>query len=211
MTHRNDRIGTLEITGVGRVDVRPDVAVLFLGVVTEGRTAEEASTRNAEKANEVVERLTRLEIPRTDLRTVGLNLYPIYQTQPGTDVSTIIGYRFQNLIMARVPVQLAPKAFDAAVAAGVNESSGITFELRDERPYRQQALELAIKAAQLEAETLSRAMGVTLRGPRSAQVVEGGGPLRIVSERLAARAPTPILPGTMTVTAEVRLVFEYAG
>src|SRR5688572_11504142 len=82
MAHKNDQIGTLEITGEGRIDVKPDVAVVRLGVVTEGSTAEEATAKNAQKMSEVVERLLRLEIPRDDIKTTGLNLYPIYQTEP---------------------------------------------------------------------------------------------------------------------------------
>lgn len=211
MAHKNDQIGTLEITGEGRIDVKPDVAVVRLGVVTEGSTAEEATAKNAQKMSEVVERLLRLEIPRDDLRTTGLNLYPIYQTDPGSDIAKVIGYRVQNAIEAKVPVQLASKAFDLGVAAGANQSSGISFEMRDEHIYRQQALELAIKAARNEAGTISRALGVSLRGPRSLQVIQGSGPVRMQSERLLDKAPTPVLPGTLAVTAEVRVIFEYLG
>jgi uncharacterized protein len=211
MAHKNDQIGTLEITGEGRIDVKPDVAVVRLGVITEGSTADEAAAKNAHKMNEVVERLSRLEIPRDDIRTTGLNLYPIYHTEPGSDIAKVIGYRVQNSIAAKVPVQLAGKVLDLGIAAGANESSGVSFELRDEHMHRQQALELAIKAARNEAGTISRALGVSLRGPRSLQVMQGSGPLRMQSERLMTKDATPVLPGTLTVTAEVRVTFEYLG
>lgn len=209
MAHKNAQIGTLEITGEGRIEVRPDVAVVRLGVVTEGRTADEAASKNAQKVNEIIERLSRLEIPREDMRTTGLNLYPIYHTEPGSDIITVVGYRVQNSIAAKVPVQLAGKAFDVGVAAGANESSGVSFELRDEQMYRQQALELAVRAARTEAETISRALGVSLRGSRSLQVLRSSGPVRMFSERLTADATTPVLPGMLTITAEVRVTFEY--
>jgi uncharacterized protein YggE len=209
MSHKNDHFGTLEINGEGRIDVKPDVAVVRLSVVTEGKTADEAASKNAQKMNEVVERFTRLEIPRDDMNTTGLNIYPIYHTESGSDVTTVIGYRVQNSITAKVPVQLASKAFDLGVAAGANESSGISFELRNERPYRQQALDLAIKGARAEAEAVCHAMGVTLKGPRSIQVIQGGGPVRMDSERLTAKAATPLLPGRLAVAAEVRVTFEY--
>jgi len=211
MTHKNDHIGTLEINGEGRIEVKPDVAILRLAVVTEGKTADEAATKNAQKMSEVVERLTRLEIPRDDLKTTGLNLYPIYYTESGSDVTTVVGYRIQNSITAKMPVQLASKAFDLGVAAGANESSGVSFELRDEHPYRQQALDLAIKGARAEAEAVCHAMGVALKAPRSIQVIQGGGPVRMESARLTAKAATPFLPGSLSVAAEVRVVFEYAG
>lgn len=209
MSHKNDSIGTLEIDGEGRIDVKPDVAVVRLAVVTEGKTADEAATKNAQKMSEVVERFTRLEIPRDDMKTTGLNLYPIYHNESGSDVTTVIGYRIQNELTAKVPVQLASKAFDFGLAAGANESSGVTFELRDERPYRQQALALAIKAARVEAEAVCQAMDVALKGPRLIQVIQGSGPVRMESVRLTAKAATPLLAGNLAVTAAVRVIFEY--
>jgi uncharacterized protein YggE len=52
-------------------------------------------------------------------------------------------------------------------------------------------------------------MDVTLKGPRTIQVVQGGGPVRLQSERLMTKASTPVLPGELTISAEVRVTFEY--
>ena len=211
MTHKTDHTGTLDINGEGSIDVHPDVAIVHLAVVTQGKTAEEAASKNAQKMNEVIERLTRLEISRDDMKTSGLTIEPIRQTEPGTNVTTIIGYQVQNSLTAKAPVHLASKVFDLGVAAGANESSGISFELRDERQYRNQALKLAIQGARAEAEAVCNAMGLALRGPRSIQVIQGGGPVRAESFRKVASAPTPVLPGKLTVTAEVRVLFDYQG
>lgn len=209
MTNKNDHVGTLELSGQGRVEIKPDIASLLLAIVTEGKTADDAVTKNAQKANEVVEQLLRIEIPRADMSTTGLNLYPIYHTDTDSDGSEIIGYRAQNSLAVEAPVRLAGKVFDVGVAAGANESSGLSFGLKDERPYRHQALDLAIKAARAEAEAVCRAMGVTLNGPRTIQVIQGGGPVRLQSERLLMKSATPVLPGELAVTAEVRVTFEY--
>lgn len=92
-------------------------------------------------------------------------------------------------------MRLAGKVFDTGVAAGANEGSGLSFGLKDERPYRHQALDLAIKAARAEAEAVCRAMGVTLKGPHTIQVIQGGGPVQLQSERLLMKSTTPVLPG----------------
>ena len=85
--------GTLELSGTGIVDVVPDIATLRISIVSERKTAAEAVSANAKDANAVIERLLALGLPRGDLQTEGLNLYPVYQTDPSTNVTTISGHR----------------------------------------------------------------------------------------------------------------------
>lgn len=207
--NKHSLMGKLELRGEGQIKVKPDIATVSLTIVTEGKTAEEAVSKNAKKANEVVEKMLRLEIPRDAMKTVGLNVYPIYHTEPGSDLTQVIGYRVQDALAIEAPVSLAGKVFDAGIAAGANESSGMTFGIKNEKPYREQALELAIKAAKAEAEIVCKAMGVILIGPTNINVTEGSGPVRIFSERLMTKAATPILPGQQTITAGVQVTFEY--
>jgi hypothetical protein len=209
MSKKDTATGTLELSGEGHVNVKPDMATVRLAILTEGKTADEAVSKNAQKATELIERMLRFEIPRDAMKTTGLNLYPVYNTEPGSEIAQITGYRAQDSIAIEAPVSLAGKIFDAGVAAGANESSGMSFGLKNERPYRQQALELAIKAARAEADVVCRAMGVDLAGPRSINVLQGSGPIQMQSDRLAMKASTPVLPGELTISATVQIVFEY--
>src|SRR4051812_15894379 len=104
--------GTLELSGTGTVDVVPDVATLRLTIVTERKTAAEAVEGNAKDANAVVDRILALGIPREDMKTEGLNLFPVYQTDPATNVTTIVGYRATNTVAVSAPVALAGKILD---------------------------------------------------------------------------------------------------
>jgi hypothetical protein len=207
MGHGKKAIGTLDISSEGRVEVTPDIAAVRLSVVTDGKTAEEAASANAAKANEVVEKIVGLGLERDALKTTGLSLYPLYETEPSTGVTRLAGYRAQDSITALSPVKLAGKVFDVGVAAGAGESSGITFELTDERPYREQALDLAIKAARAEADAVCRAMDVELSGPRSIHVTQGSGPVQVRADRLM-KSETPVLPGTLSISASVQVVFR---
>ncbi|MFO0755609.1 MAG: SIMPL domain-containing protein [Byssovorax sp.] len=202
--------GKLDLFGEGQVKVKPDVATVALSVVTEGKTAEEAVSTNARKASEVIEKMMRLEIPRDAMRTTGLNVYPIYQTNPQTNESQVVGFRAQDSLSVEAPVAMAGKVFDVGIGAGANESSGISFGIKNEKPYREQALDLAIKNAKAEAEAVCKAMGVTLIGPININVVQGSGPVRVLSERLM-KAETPVLPGQQLISASVQVTFEYRG
>lgn len=209
MTTQEPTKGTLELTGSGEIAVVPDVATLRLSIVTQRKTAEDAVDDNAKDANAVVDRISKLGIPKEDMRTEGLNLYPVYETDPKTNVTSIVGYRATNTVNVTAPVALVGKVFDAGVQSGVDESSGLSFGMRDPKPLREKALELAVEAARKEAELVSRAMGVRLLGPKTVQVLSGGGPIRQDSVRLSSsKAATPVLPGSLTISASVQVVWE---
>lgn len=126
----------------------------------------------------------------------------------GEKGSSLVGYRASNTVAVKAPIELAGKVFDAAVEAGADESSGLSFGLRDPGDRREKALEFAVAAARREAELVSKAMGVKLVGPKTIQIIsEGGGPIRFESVKLAKGA-TPVLPGSLTIAATVHVVFE---
>lgn len=201
--------GTLELSGTGTVDVVPDIATLRLTIVSERKTAAEAVAANAKDANAVIDRILALGIPKEDLKTEGLNLYPVYQTDPATNVTTIVGQRASNTVAVTAPVDLAGSVLDVGVESGADESSGLTFGIRDASACRDKALEMAVAAARKDAELVSRAMGVHLHGPKSVQVTSGGGPIRFDAVRFLAKSATPVLGGSLSVTASVQVVFEY--
>ncbi len=208
MSSKHPTQGTLELTGTGEIAVVPDVATLRLSVVTERKTAGEAVAENAKDANAVVDRMGKIGIPKEDMQTEGLNLYPVYETNPATNVTSIVGYRASNTVAITAPIELAGKVFDAGVESGADESGGLSFGMRDPRPHREKALEVAVAAARKEAELVSRAMGVMLLGPKTVQVLSGGGPVRVESTRIMAKAATPVLPGSLTISATVQVVWE---
>lgn len=210
MTTQESTKGTLELTGSGEISVVPDVATLRLSIVTQRKTAAEAVSDNATDANAVIDKISKIGIPREDMQTEGLNLYPVYETNPQTNVTSVVGYRASNTISVTAPIDLAGKVFDAGVESGVDESSGLSFGMRDPRPHREKALEIAVAAARKEAELVARAMGVQLLGPKTVQVLSGGGPIRMDSARLMAKAATPVLPGSLTISATVQVVWNIA-
>jgi hypothetical protein len=210
MTNHESGKGTLALSGTGRVEVTPDVATVRLTIVTERKTAAEAVAENAQRAASVVDRLHALGIGKGDVTTAGLNLYPVYQTDQATNAATIVGYRASNTIAVEAPIDLAGKVFDAGVEAGADESSGLSFGIKNPRPHREKALELAVANARAEAELVAKAMGVRLLHPKSIDVGGESAPIRFESVRLMARAETPVLPGSLSVSASVQVTFEIA-
>ncbi|MCS6912223.1 MAG: SIMPL domain-containing protein [Myxococcales bacterium] len=202
-------VGTLSVTGEGQVKVRPDIAWIHLTILTEAKVAQEAAEQNAARTAQLIEQMRGLGIPAEDLRTVGLHLYPVYSFEEGPDRGRLIGYRAEDTIRVEAPVELAGKVFDAGIAAGADQASSLSFGLRDEAPFRAQALVGAVEAARRDAEAVVTALGRQLLGVQSIEIEPGGGVMMRQTARAELRVTTPVLPGELTVTARVRLTYEF--
>ncbi|MCB9568070.1 MAG: SIMPL domain-containing protein [Myxococcales bacterium] len=208
MGSKDDDFGTLDVSGEGQVSVKPDRAVIRLAVICEAKSAQEAVDDNAKAATAVIEAIKALGIAESAIQTQGLSVSPIYQYDEARRVNEIVGYRADNAVAVDAAIDLAGKVYDAGIAAGANQSSGISFKIGDERPHRRRALEGAVEAARSDAEVVAAAMGVKVRGPLKIEVDAGGGPVIKVAEALT-RASTPVMPGELTVSARVRVSFSY--
>ena len=198
--------GSLEATGIGSIEVAPDLAEIRLAVITEAPTAAEATSKNAERMREVLDAVEAL--PHRRVSTVGLSLQPIYRFDPATGTSSITGYRAENSIKVEAAVDDAGRIFDAGIAAGANESSGIGFRLEDERPYREEAIMLAFRQAESDAAAVASAADVVLLAPEELEVEPPSPGFRPLLELARSTdASTPVLPGMLTVRATVRVRF----
>lgn len=202
--------GTLTLTGEGRVQVKPDLAMINLGVVTDAMTAQEAATKNAELMNKVLTRIKGLKVASEDLQTVGINIAPMVdydEHSPTYGKNT--GYRVEDTLSVKVPVAMAGKVLDEGIAAGASVAGNLSFGLRDESPFRQQALQAAVMASSGDAQTVAQTMGVTLRGAVSVEILYGGNSVLMRSALRAMGPATTVEPGTVTISCSVRMVLRY--
>jgi uncharacterized protein YggE len=101
---------------------------------------------------------------------------------------------------------------DAAVAAGANNSWGVSFGLQDESAARSQALQSAVADARKRANAIASALGVTITGVSSAGEASYTvtPPVPIAAAPSASGATsTPVQPGQLTVTADVNVVYTF--
>ncbi|MCA9652259.1 MAG: SIMPL domain-containing protein [Myxococcales bacterium] len=198
---------TLEVTGAGAVEVAPDVATVTLAVITEAKTAAEAVERNAATMTAVTKAVEAL--PHGSIRTTGLGVAPITVWDADTRSSTITGFRADNGIAVETKVDGAGAIFDAGVTAGANQSSGITFGLRDERPHREEALRIAVKEAHADASVVATTADAVLLGPERIEVDPAAAPAVRTLELARSEVATPVMPGALRISARVRMVFRY--
>lgn len=206
--------GTITLTGNAQIRARADQATIDLAIVTRAGTANDAIRDNARIADKVIAAVQQQGVPVDAIATIGIRVGPFYVWDKQTETNKLGGYEAVNAVVVDIQVELAGSVYDAGVAAGATHGSGLTFRLRDEAGYRKQALLAAVKAARDEADTVTRAMRVTLDGPARIDIPAAGGPVLFKTARLAMAesAPeTPVLPGEITVSATIEVTFRYRG
>ena len=201
----------ISVSGQGRADVAPDMAVVNIGIVTTGKTAQLAQAENARVASDVTAALGQLGIFSKDIQT-HYTMSPVYEKG---DYRKAAGYRASNTVTVTVnDVAKAGQVIDAALSSGATDVNGLSFGLKDARSVRNTALQMAVQDARSKADAIAAALGVKIVGIQN--VKEDGGNFaryEVANARLAkldggAAADTPVSAGNVEVNADVHIDFQ---
>lgn len=202
--------GQITVTGEGVVDGVPDMAVLSLGVTTQGQTAAEAMAENSAALAKVLEKLKASGIEDRDLQTSNLSLNPNWSNYDNSSGQKITGYTASNLLTVRVRALPAlGGVIDAAISDGANALNGLSFALSEPRPALDAARKAAVADARAKAELLAGAAGASL-GP-ILSITEGGGapvPGPMFRAEAMMSDAAPIAAGEISTTAVVTIVYQ---
>src|SRR5918998_5160247 len=209
-------LSTLSITSTSTAEVRPDRLSVSVGVETNGTTAQEAVSQNANLTSQVIAALTGLGITEDRIETSSYSVSPIYEyiqpaepciqiypPPPGCETrQEIIGYRATNSVTVtldvpffRVATESVPdvnagQVIDAAVGAGANRVDSVTFFISPDRQeeIRGTLVGEAITNARQRANIAAEALQMTITGVSSAEINPIDFPIYTVSLRDAAGA-----------------------
>lgn len=202
----------LQVTGRGEVTAVPDMATVTLGVELEARTAEAVSREAAERMREVLGVLTVVGVAPEDVRTSGLSLRPVYEDrrQDLERAPRLLGFAAQNTLTVTVrDLDGLGDMLDRVISGGANTFRSVRFGLQDPSFAGEDARREAVADALARATVLAEAAGAE-RG-RVLVMSEGGAAApryEVAAVRMASDSAVPVAPGTLTVTAEVSMVFE---
>lgn len=201
----------ISVSGQGRADVAPDMAVVNIGIVTTGKTAQLAQAENAKIASDVTAALGQLGIFSKDIQT-HYTMSPVYEKG---DYRKAAGYRASNTVTVTVnDVAKTGQVIDTALKSGATDVNGLSFGLKDARSVRNTALQMAVQDARSKADAIAAALGVKIVGIQN--VKEDGGNFacyEVANARLAkldggVAADTPVSAGTVEVNADVHIDFQ---
>lgn len=207
---------TIQVTGQAQVSESPDRVYIDIGVTTQARKVEDATSDNATRVSAVIAAVKQAAGAAAQLTTTEYSIGPNYSYPRNGGTPTVVGYSVSNVVQVRLDdLHKVGSVIDSATRAGSNNVQGIRFALRDEQAPRSEALkEAAIKARQ-DAEALAGALG--LRVVRVLSLEEqGAGPRPVpmyapaVKMALAQAPATSIEQGTLDVSASVTLTVEVA-
>ncbi|MHB9036282.1 MAG: SIMPL domain-containing protein [Armatimonadota bacterium] len=197
----------ITVTGTGEVKAQPDIAYLTFGISTQADDAAKAAKENSANTNAVIVAISKAGIPKSDIETTNYSVSPITDYKKSPPV--VVGYTVFNQIRVTVrSLNAIGSLIDAGVNAGANNVQGVNFSVEDDTALHQQALVNAIKQARAKAQAMAEAAGVKL-GKLVAMSETGGYSPRpmLMGVAKAEGAPTPIIPGELTETASVTVVY----
>jgi uncharacterized protein YggE len=211
-----DDAGGLLVVGLGRVEVRPDVLVVNLGVSTEAATAPAALDAVSRRARAMLQAMTGEGVAEHDIRTTSLQVRPQRDDQGG-----VTGFSASEMFRVRIKeLATAGDVVAAAVQAGGDAArvQGMQLDVSDPESAAQEARKRAVEDALARAEELAETAGVELGPPvdiREARIQEfrafalpEAADLSVAAG-VAALAPR-IETGTQPVTVRVEVRFEIA-
>lgn len=147
----------IQVSGTAVVNVIPDRVLIQLGVQSNASTPQKVEAANSATINKIIRALKGQGIAEKDIVTDWYVIEPLYDNY---DSLYIKGYRIYNIVAVTLrDISKVNKVIGAALNAGANQVVDVEFYLSDLRKYRDQARDLAMKAAKEKAGDLASAAG----------------------------------------------------
>lgn len=228
------------VVGEGEAKAAPDRMRLQLGVEAKAETLDAAMADSKKRSTSLRDALLRLGVAEKDLKTGQFSIQqvrepvvvtytePVAEQAPAVSKGKVVAapaapvtrteerwvelYLVSNTLdVSYADLSRAGDLISAAVAAGANNSWGLSFEITDPKPLQNQAREAALADAKARAEQIAKATGVKLG--RVLSVSDGGGngsgpmPPMPMYKMANMDSSVPIQGGETKVTTAVQVVF----
>ena len=196
------------VTGEGRADAAPDLAVVRVGIEARRPTMAEAREANASAQARLLEAVRALGVASADIQTEQLSLQAEYDyTDAGRQLR---GYLATNIVRVNVrDVSRAGAVVDATIAAGGDDArvDGVSFEIQDPTALRVEVRRRAVADARVKAEQLAAEIGATVGEPIFIEEVgvSAPGPVMMRMAAPSADHATPVEAGTLETNVSVRV------
>lgn len=201
----------ITVRGTATLTAAPDMVTVMANASVNAPSVGEAQTQLSAITQDAGQRLEALGVKPEDIVTSSYSYYPTYNYDG--DVPRITGYQASHTmeIVCRDPDML-----DSVIAAitdsGVNEIYSVNYGISDRNGLYQEALGMAIAAAEGKAMHMASVSGVTLQGVVSITEDGSSSGSYVYTANADAKAVmgTGIRAGSVSVSAGVTVVYEAA-
>jgi uncharacterized protein YggE len=203
-------VPSLTVVGSGKVSVKPDMAQIQVGVVTEAVSAARALKDNNEAMARLFATLDGRGIARKDVQTSNFSVTPQYKRGPhGEQLPEIVGYRVSNAVRIKVrQLDALGQVLDEVVQQGANQVQGVNFAVAEPTPLLDEARRKAMADARRKAELYAREAGVEVGQVLliQEQTPHAPGPL-VMSFGRAEAAGVPLAEGELDFGTSITVTY----
>jgi uncharacterized protein YggE len=143
----------VNVTGVAKVDVKPDTAYITLGVSTTADTVQSALDKNSASAVKVIDALKKLGIMDKDIQTSNFWVNPQYDYNKQPAEQT--GYTAENDITVKTTPDKASQVILAGATNGANNFYNFILKVSNEEEVKTTLMAKAIEDAKKKAEAIA--------------------------------------------------------
>lgn len=159
-----DKQSKITVTGEAVVNVRPNKIVISFGIETWDTDIMAAKQKNNDILKKAVSAMKQSGVPEKEIQTDHLSIEPRYKEDYLK--RDFIGYFVRNTFIVTLnEVEKVEDLVTKVLQAGVNYIHGIEFQTTEFRKYREQARELALKAAKEKAGKMASVLGQLVGKP----------------------------------------------
>ena len=206
-------IRTISISGHGEIRAVPDLAVVSIGVTSQGESARDALDVNTKSMKALLDTLKGAGIDARDMATSNFSVGPRldYGNNNGQPPK-VVGYDVNNMVTVTVrKIEDLGGLLDVAVTTGSNTINGVSFSVSKPDSMLDEARKAAVVDARHKADIYAAAGGFTLGNIIS--LSEGTAyqpptPYMVKSARSEASDAVPIAQGEQTLSIDVSIAYE---
>jgi len=170
----------ISVTGEAVVNVKPDQIVINFGIETWDVDILVAKQKNNEIQKETIAAMNACGVSAKDIQTDHLSIDPRWHD--GYRRNNFEAYFIRNNLVVTVSdTEKVEHIITKALEVGVNYIHGVDFQTTSLRKYRDEARELALKAAKEKADKMAAALGRSVGAPVSINENAWGSPWRYYS------------------------------
>ena len=201
---------TFDVTGEGKVTVKPDVASVTVGIQATGSTVKTVQEQINSVINKVSDAVKKLGVDAKDIQTTNYSINPTYDYSGGNQ--KITGYSAStNLLIKVKQIDKINQVIDAATQNGANQVSGISFDVLDKTKIENEARAKAVVEAKEKAQNAAKIAGFKLGKIINYSENMDGYPvpmMRSLDAKGGTEAPTQVETGSKNISITVTLSYE---
>jgi uncharacterized protein YggE len=163
-TQMYDARPKITVNGEAVVNVKPDKIVVTFGIETWEPEIMTAKQKNNDILKKAIAAIKESGIPEKEIQTDHLSIAPRYKDDYRKE--DFLGYFVRNaFVVTLAETDKVEELVTKVLQAGVNYIHGIDFQTTEFKKYREQARDLALKAAREKAEKMAAVLGQSVGVP----------------------------------------------